>query len=106
MRGVGWGGGEGKSLGSWVGAVEEVDLQRWEIHRKGLKGRGFLRIWEILMGNKVCLRALVPGVGFSRNFRAPGGVAWCSGELPERKMHSEGTRSGGLQGFGGSKTEK
>lgn len=56
-----WVGGE--SL-AWVVAFEEVDLQKWEIYVRGLKGRSFLRIWEILMGNNVCFRELGPGVGF------------------------------------------
>lgn len=30
--------------------MEEVGLQKWEIHERELKGRGFLRIWEILVG--------------------------------------------------------
>lgn len=55
--------GEGESLG-WVVAFEEVDIQKWEFCVRGLKGRHFLRIWEILIGNNVCLRELGPGVGF------------------------------------------
>lgn len=45
------GGGEGKSLWDLVMAFEEVDLQKWEIHERGFKGRGFLRIWDVLLGN-------------------------------------------------------
>lgn len=66
------------------------------------------------MGNKVCLRDLGPRVVFSRNFRAPGGdsvllgpeqVALCLGT--SRKENTLwGTRSRGLQEFGGVKTEK
>lgn len=52
----GWGRGEGKSLWGWVVAFEEVDLQRWESHGKGLRGRGFLKIWEMSMDYKVCWR--------------------------------------------------
>lgn len=44
---------------------------------KGIKGRSFLRIGEILLGDKVCWRDVGAEVGFSRNFRAPGVVAWC-----------------------------
>ena len=44
LNGVGGGRTEGKTLGGWVGTVEQVDPQRWEIQRKGIKGRGFLRI--------------------------------------------------------------
>lgn len=61
------------------------------------------------MGNKVCLRDLGPGVGFSGNFRAPGGeapggdtvvlgpewVAWCLGASGKENV-LWGTRGGGL----------
>lgn len=56
------------------------------------------------MGNKVCLRDLGPGVGFSGNFRAPGGdtvvlgpewVAWCLGASRKENVLWR-TRGGGL----------
>lgn len=96
--GLGAGRTEGKTLRGLVGTVEQVDPQRWEIQRKGIKGRGFLRIGEILLGNKVHWRALGAGVGFPRNFRAPGVIAWCL-EASRKENALGGLRSSGIWRF-------
>lgn len=68
---------------------------------KGIKGRSFLRIGEILLGNKVHWRDVGAEVGFSRNFRAPGVVAWCLEAF--RKENAlrghQGLRSSGIWMF-------
>lgn len=44
-------------------------LSRDGTFMEGLQGRGFLRILEILMGNKAYLRDPGPGIWFSENSR-------------------------------------
>lgn len=97
-------GGVGAGKSWWWVVFEGVDLQREseEIRGKGLKGRGFL-----------CWGDLGPGVGFSRNFRAPEEAQVVSeletsglvfGGFQEGKRPLGETSRGGLWELGGSNT--
>ena len=69
--------------------------------KKGYQREGFLKDWGILLGNKVRWRALGAGVGFPRNFRAPGVIAWClEASRKENALGGhQGLRSSGIWRF-------
>lgn len=85
-------------------AFEEVDPQKQEIHGRGLKGRDFLRIWDILMGNKVCLsRVFQEFQGWRRGRSGVGARTGClvfgSFQEGKRTLEVQEWRSSGIWRF-------